>query len=246
MEIMNTEIDPREKMIEERLAKIGKIIIFSSGKGGVGKSTISAHTAYIASKNFKVGILDLDLHGPSIPFILGMDSVKIKESENGILPEDWKGIKIMSLDLFMQGLASPLRGNSKYEIIKEMIAITDFGDLDYLIVDMPPGTGDEYLAALEIFRRKGEIVFITAPSIISWQVTRRAVEIARNQIKIKGVLINMGKNDTINEECRKMRIKCLGNINYYEYVIDGKIENLIGTSYFRELENFSRIIEIIR
>ncbi|MEM0334582.1 MAG: P-loop NTPase, partial [Thermoplasmata archaeon] len=138
--------------------------------------------SYIFSKKYKTGILDLDLHGPSIPFILGINNIKIIESENGIFPVEWNNIKVMSLDIFMQGRAAPLRGSSKNEIIKEMVGITDFGNLDYLIIDMPPGTGDEYLSTIEIFREKGEIIFITAPSKISWLVSKRAIDIAKNQI----------------------------------------------------------------
>ena len=245
MEIMEIERDPMLKMIENRLKNIKKIIIFASGKGGVGKSTISAHSSYIFSKKYKTGILDLDLHGPSIPFILGINNIKIIESENGIFPVEWNNIKVMSLDIFMQGRAAPLRGSSKNEIIKEMVGITDFGNLDYLIIDMPPGTGDEYLSTIEIFREKGEIIFITAPSKISWQVTKRAIDIAKNQISIKGIIINMGHNEEIQEECKKISVKCLGSIEYFSYVVDKGIGDLEGTEYFKNLENILKTSGII-
>jgi|YelNatPaOPRAMG01_1025707.scaffolds.fasta_scaffold32350_4 ATP-binding protein involved in chromosome partitioning len=237
MEILETGIDTRDSLISVRLDSIKRIIVFASGKGGVGKSTLSAHTSYILSKNYTTGILDLDLHGPSIPLILGLNQYMVKESQDGIIPPEKNGLKIMSLEIFMRGRGSPLRGNSKYDIIKELFSITNFGQLDYLVVDMPPGTGDEFLAALEIFGNKGEMIFITAPSIVSWQVTRRAIEIARGKIKESGVIINMGKSETIHEECKKLRIKCLGNIDYYPYVIDGSIENLEKTEYLKKLND---------
>lgn len=158
---------------------------------------------------------------------------------------EWNNIKVMSLDIFMQGRAAPLRGSSKNEIIKEMVGITDFGNLDYLIIDMPPGTGDEYLSTIEIFREKGEIIFITAPSKISWLVTKRAIDIAKNQISIKGIIINMGHNEEIQEECKKIRVKCLGSIEYFSYVVDKGIGDLEGTEYFKNLENILKTLGII-
>ncbi|MGC9138231.1 MAG: P-loop NTPase [Thermoplasmata archaeon] len=235
MEILETGVDPRDSLISANLDRIKRVIIFASGKGGVGKSTISAHTAYIMSERYKTGILDLDLHGPSIPFILGLRDYNVKEGEKGILPAQVDGIKVMSLELFMKGKGSPLRGNNKYEIIKELIAITDFGDLDYLLVDMPPGTGDEFLAVLEIFRKNGQIIFITAPSMVSWQVTKRAIEIARGKLIARGVIINMGRNESIVEECKVMRIRCIGSIDYYPYIVDRNVGELKDTDYFRSL-----------
>lgn len=239
MEILETEVDPLYSLISQRLESIARVIVFASGKGGVGKSTISTHMAYLLSKKYRTGILDLDLHGPSVPLILGITDGRIKEGENGIIPPALNALRVMSLGIFIGGRGSPLRGNSKNEIVREMFAITDFGDLDFLVVDMPPGTGDEFLTALEIFRMKGEMIFITSPSTVSWQVTKRAIDIAKGRIRNGGVIINMGRNDSIVEECKRTRIKCLGNIEYYPYVVDGTI------SYLEKTEYFGRLNEIV-
>lgn len=236
MEILESGVDPRDSLVSMRLESIKRVIIFASGKGGVGKSTISAHTAYLLSKNYNTGILDLDLHGPSVPFILGFEGSEIEESENGIIPPLVNGIKVMSLDIFMKGKGSPLRGNSKYETIRDLFSITNYGELDYLIVDMPPGTGDEFLTAIEIFRKKGKMIFITAPSMISWQVTRRAMDLAKGKINTAGVIINMGKSETIVNECKKVRIRYIGNIDYYAYILDNGIQNLENSEYFKKLK----------
>jgi ATP-binding protein involved in chromosome partitioning len=232
------DVDLREGLIKKRKEMIKKIIIFASGKGGVGKSTISAHSAYLLSKYNKVGVLDLDLHGPSIPFILRASNLEIQESKEGIIPPTRNNIKIMSIDIFAKGRGVPLRGENKKEIIKDLFAITNFGKLDYLIIDMPPGTGDEFITILELAKGIEKVVFITIPTLTSWQVTKRAIEIGKMMdCEISGVIGNMGPDlIDMKKECEKLSLPFLGTIKYYNFIVDKPLNELLNSRYLKELK----------
>lgn len=217
---------------------IGRVVLFMSGKGGVGKSTLSAAAAYLLSSEGSVGILDLDLHGPSIPMMFGVRKGMFRESRTGLLPAKIGGIPIMSMDMFARGKGMPLRGYGKVQTMIDMMAITDFGPLDTLVVDLPPGTGDEFLTALELFGEKGGVVFVSQPSAVSWNVTRRAVELAREMKSgIYGVVQNMGgPSKMIDRDCARMRVKSLGHIAFHYSIVDRPVQKLRGTGFMRDMK----------
>ena len=186
-------IDPRDIAIKRKLEKIEKVIAFLSGKGGVGKSIITALSGIILSrKKFNVGILDLDFHGPVIPTILGIEKYEYSESKSGLIPPNINGLKIMSLAFFTEDRSLPFRGTAKTSIFKEIMAITNWGKLNYLLVDMPPGTGDEILDFIKILGDRGNAILITTPSIVSQRVLERVIKLlVEIKFPIIGVIENM-------------------------------------------------------
>lgn len=238
MDIPKLSPDLRDGLIRKRKHSIRNILIFTSGKGGVGKSTLSAHSAFILSRNRKVGILDIDLHGPSIPNVLKTGDLDFEESKNGLIPAKWNNIKIMSMQIFAGERGLPLRGDSKSDIIRDMFAITDFGELDYLVVDTPPGTGDEFMTSLEMFRGSEKLIFVSMLNSISWKVTKRAIDVARDmKAKIGGIVGNMGRDQMgLEQECEYMGLPYFGTIGYYPAIIDRSPEEVSRYPYMTELE----------
>ena len=141
--------DPRLAVISKRLEDVENIIAVSSGKGGVGKSMIATSLALnLRDRNYKVGLLDLDFTSPSTHFILGIEGL-YPEEEYGIIPPDAHGLSYMSITHYSLDKPAPLRGADVSNAIIELLAITRWGELDYLIIDMPPGIGD---ATLDVIR----------------------------------------------------------------------------------------------
>jgi len=146
-------MDARVSVIEKRLKNIKRIISVASGKGGVGKSLVASSLALnLSKKGFKIGLLDLDLYGPSSHIILGVKDVFPKE-EKGIIPPNVHGINFMSIVYFTEDKPSPFRGIDISNIIIELLAITQWGSLDFLIIDMPPGMGDETLDVIRLIKK---------------------------------------------------------------------------------------------
>ena len=135
-----------DSKIKKSLSNIKHKLVVLSGKGGVGKSTVTANLALsLAKKGYSVGVLDGDMHGPSIPKILGVEDKRPKPSETGIEPvQAQPNLKVMSMGFLLQDKDSPViwRGPLKMAAIKQFIGDVSWGEIDYLIVDLPPGTGD--------------------------------------------------------------------------------------------------------
>ncbi len=160
-------MDVRTSVIDKRLGKIKRIISIASGKGGVGKSLVAASFALsLSKKGYKVGLLDLDIYGPSSHIILGINDFSFPKEEKGILPHEVSGIKFMSIVYFSQDKPAPLRGTDITNVIIELLAITLWEELDYLIIDMPPGIGDETLDVIHLIK-KSEFVVISTPSKVA-------------------------------------------------------------------------------
>ncbi len=139
-------LDPRISIINERLAKTKRIIAISSGKGGVGKSMVAATLALsLAGDGYKVGLFDLDFTGPSTHIILGVSKSVQPKEEKGLVPPVVNGLAFMSLVYFVGDNPAPLRGADVSNALIELLAVTQWGALDYLIIDMPPGIGDAVL-----------------------------------------------------------------------------------------------------
>ncbi len=197
---------------------ISYTVIITGGKGGVGKSLIAATAALILStSSSKVGLLDLDLHGPSASIILGVGGAPV-ESEEGLTPPTVDCLEVMSLDLLAKGRPLPLRGESKEEVVKEVLALTAFGSLDYLVVDLPPGTGDELLTVSKYARQSGGAIVVTTPTKLSIAVAAKVVEIlASMSMPILGLVENMaiGQADSLSETlARETGVKFLGRIPF--------------------------------
>lgn len=179
------------------LANIERIVIVMSGKGGVGKSLIASSLAVgLSIKGFKVAILDADIHGPSIPWIMGIESEHVTIDENGfILPIKIENIDVISIELLLTNKSMPLiwRGPLKARAILELLSKTRIGKKDYLVIDMPPGTGDEPLTIAQHLRDKimGAILVTTPGDLVKHVVTKAEIFLRELNIQLLGIVINM-------------------------------------------------------
>ena len=206
-------------MIDRRLAKVKKVVLVMSGKGGVGKSVVSATLAAILGKaGYSVGLLDADIYGPSAALLLGAHS-KPEEGSRGLIPPRVHGINVMSVDLFAPGEPVPLTGKAAVQVITEMLALTYWGPLDFLIVDMPPATGDIMMLLTSLRARGLAAIVVSMPDNLSLTVARRVLELLRSGgIPVLGVLGNMVGRGSADGGPRKLagefHAKFLGNLPY--------------------------------
>ncbi len=175
-----------------------RTLMVVSGKGGVGKSTVSLNIAVtLAKKGYKVGLVDVDIHGPSIPVMLNLTSVEVLKGENGIIPiilPDVYNLKVMSLGFMLEKPDDPVvwRGPLKNQMIEQFLNDVDWGDIDYLIVDNPPGTGDEPLSTAQQLKGKGEALVVTTPQQVSTADVSRSINFCHSlEIPIVGLIENM-------------------------------------------------------
>ena len=219
-------MDARIGVIDKRLKNIKRIISVASGKGGVGKSLVASTLSLnLAKKGLKVGLLDLDLFGPSSHIILGAEKDKFPEEEKGIIPPKINGINFMSIVYFTEDKPSPFRGVDISNIIIELLAITQWGELDYLIIDMPPGIGDETLDIIRLVK-KSEFLVVTTPSKVSMGAVGKLLKILKElNLPIIGVIENMKMTDSklVKDSVSKMNLTYLGYISF-----DSNIEDSIG------------------
>jgi len=189
-------IEKQKELIIRRFKKIRHKILIGSGKGGVGKSFVAANLAVaLAMLGKKVGILDADFHGPDIPKILGLRGASLLASPRGIEPvvsED--GIKVVSLDFMLPDDETPViwRDPLKVSAIRQLLGEVNWGELDYLIVDLPPGTGDEPLSVAQEMSNPSGIILVTVPSEVSLLDVRRAAGFAKKlNLPVLGIIENM-------------------------------------------------------
>ena len=210
--------DPRLAIIERRFDKVGKVIAVISGKGGVGKSMVATSLALtLRDKGYKVGLLDLDFTSPATHVILGVEGL-YPEEEYGIIPPIAHDMMYMSITHYSLDEPAPLRGIDVSNAIIELLAITKWGELDYLVVDMPPGIGDATLDTIRLVP-KLEFVVITTPSKVVYQSVRRLLILFKKMgVNVKGVIENMvmKKTDYIESELEKIEIDYLGSLDYCE------------------------------
>ncbi len=206
--------DEKLKMFTEdealirRLSRIKHKILVLSGKGGVGKSTVAVNLAVaMAMKGWKTGLLDVDFHGPSVPMLLHLKGELFKAAGgDGILPlESSYGIKVVSLGFALghSDEAVIWRGPMKMGVIKQLISDVQWGELDYLVVDFPPGTGDEPLSVAQLIPESDGAVIVTMPQDLSLQDVRKSINFCRQlKIPVLGVIENM--SGLVCPHCGKM------------------------------------------
>ena len=171
---------------------IRHLIAVGSGKGGVGKTTVSVNLAIALSKlGYRTGLLDADVYGPNIPLMLGVQQQPYSV-ENRIIPLEKDGLKLMSMGFLNPG-DKPLiwRGPMLHSVIGQFLRGTDWGELDYLVIDLPPGTGDVQLSLIQTAPLTGAVV-VTTPSDVSLEDARKAVNMFRQvHVPILGMVENM-------------------------------------------------------
>lgn len=222
------------------LNKIKKIIGVMSGKGGVGKSTMSALIAKnLAKQGYKIGVLDADITGPSIPRLLGVNKKRARATEDIIYPVvTSEGIKVISLNLLIENEEEPViwRGAMISNAVKQFYTDVLWEDLDYLIIDMPPGTGDVALTVMQSIPING-IVMVTIPQdMVSMIVTKAVNMVQKLNIDIIGVVENMSY--IVCPDCSK-RIQIFKGENNRKFLDDMNLELLGQLPMNSEIGNVS-------
>ena len=196
---LEAEVDAEIRYPSDPLAKIKNIVAVASGKGGVGKSTVAANLAIaLAKQGFKTGIMDADIYGPSIPLMFDVLDAKPKvKDENGqqwVIPVENYGVKVLSIGFFVDPSQALIwRGPMASNALKQLLNETDWGELDYLVIDLPPGTGDIQLTLAQDFNITG-IVVVTTPQEVALADARKALSMfdtEKIRIPVLGLVENM-------------------------------------------------------
>jgi ATP-binding protein involved in chromosome partitioning len=192
------EENKQKEQIKRRMTKIKHKIAIISGKGGVGKSLVTINLAVGLARNNrkgKIAILDADLTGPCVPKMLGLKGRRLNLGPTGIQPSIGpEDVKVVSMDFLIPRDDSPViwRGPLKMGAIRQFLGEVSWGELDYLIVDLPPGTGDESLSILQLLPEMDGVIIVTIPSEVSQAVVKKAVTFSRRMdVPILGIIENM-------------------------------------------------------
>jgi len=194
--------DENEKSFQERqkiankMCRIDKKFLVLSGKGGVGKSTVAVNLAFsLAAKGKKVGLMDIDVHGPSVPKMLNLNNSAAVIENNAITPVKFnENLEVISIGFFLRDMDDAIiwRGPLKISLIKQFLSDVDWGELDYLIIDSPPGTGDEPLTIGQLIRDLSGVIIVTTPQDVALVDVRKSVTFCKKMgAHITGVIENM-------------------------------------------------------
>jgi len=242
--------DPRLLVIEDRLRIVKNIVPVMSSKGGVGKTLIASLMALISAENgLRTGLFDLDITDPSAHIVLGIDPSKTQPiEEKGVIPPKIHGIEFMTVTYYSQENPIPLRGFEVDNVIRELLAITRWGELDILFIDTPPGLSDESLDVLTYFRNPKPIV-VTTPSPLSIRSVEKLLTVLIEQgIDLLGIIENMVLTETssnIYDLCRKFNVRYIGKIPYDPSIdsVLGNINSIKNTLFYRNLKEIFKQIE---
>ena len=208
---------------------VKNLIAVASGKGGVGKTTVAVNLA-IALKNLgaSVGLLDADVYGPNVPVMLGSSEQPRALDDRTIIPVEAYGLKMISMGLLNPG-DKPLvwRGPMLHSVMQQFLRSVRWGQLDYLVVDLPPGTGDVQLSLIQTVSLTGAVV-VTTPSIVALADVRRAIEMFRQvNVEILGVVENMSYFACPH---------CSGRIDVFGHGEGERMAKNFGLSFLGEIE----------
>ncbi|HHT9113049.1 MAG: Mrp/NBP35 family ATP-binding protein [Planctomycetes bacterium] len=190
------QIEHNKWAIAQRMKEITYKIVVMSNKGGVGKSTVTTNLGVaLARKGFKVGIADADIHGPNIPMMLGVEGKRLKGSSGGVMPlEVMPNLKVASLSFLIEDPSMPViwRDSAKWDFLCELMGSVCWGSLDFLLVDLPPGTGNEAISIIELIGKVDGSVIVTTPQDVVLLDVKKAVFFSRDSnVPIIGIVENM-------------------------------------------------------
>jgi ATP-binding protein involved in chromosome partitioning len=189
-------VNEETQKVSDALNNIKNRLLVFSGKGGVGKSTVAANLGLaLSERQLMVGLIDIDIHGPNLAKMLGVEGKRLEEGgENKILPVAvTKNLSLVSMSFLLQNTDTPViwRGPLKMKLIQQFLSDVVWGKLDWLIIDSPPGTGDEPLSVAQLIPASGAII-VTTPQEVSLLDSRKAVNFARQlNLHIYGIVENM-------------------------------------------------------
>jgi len=258
----------REKLaLQDNIGRIKHKVVVLSGKGGVGKSTVATNIAVALSlKGQKVGLMDIDIHGPSIPKMLGLEGKQLRGTETGLAPIVYSdNLRVMSIGFILrsQNDAVIWRAPLKHKLIRDFLTDVKWGDLDYLIIDSPPGTGDEPLSVTQLLENADGAMIVTTPQDVALIDVRKAITFCRQvKLPVLGVVENMsgfvcphcGKTVNIfkagggESMASDMGVPFLGRIPLEPKIVDAGDSGKPYFEYYRESETakaFNKVIETL-
>ncbi len=251
---------------DKTTVRIRHKIVVLSGKGGVGKSTVAVNLAVsLAQEGYKVGLLDVDIHGPSVPKMLHLEGTKLAFSGDRISPADFGGLKVMSIGFLLSDEADAViwRGPAKAGAIKQFIGEVEWGELDYLVIDCPPGTGDEPLTVIQTIDNMDGAVIVTTPQELAIADVRKSISFCRQlNLPVLGVIENMSgfvcphcgvtvdifKSGGGEAMAREMRVPFLGRIPLDASIMASADDGKPHVYHYENTEAakaFSRIVNLI-
>ena len=191
-----SQMSEQHEAVEAGMAKVKHKIMVMSGKGGVGKTTVAANLAFaLGMRGLDVGLMDADIHGPDIPMILGIEDKRPEISGEKISPiAVTPRLKAMSIGFLIPDRDSPIiwRGPMKMNAIRQFLSDVDWGELDYMIVDLPPGTGDEPLSVAQLIKKVDGAIIVTTPQDLALLDSRKAVNFSGVlKVPVIGIVENM-------------------------------------------------------
>lgn len=191
-----SQMEAEHKKINEKIKNVRHVLVVMSGKGGVGKTTVAINLATaLALNGLRVGVLDADIHGPNTPKMLGIKQYVPSVGENGIMPAIGPlNMKVMSMAFLLANPDTPViwRGPLKMTAIKQFIKDVNWGELDYLITDLPPGTGDEPLSILQLIPNITGVIIVTTPQEVALLDVRKSITMVKEMhVPILGIVENM-------------------------------------------------------
>ena len=192
-------VSEQEQRLMLKMSKIKHKIAVISGKGGVGKTTVTVNLAMafaMQGHKGRVGILDADIHGPCVPKMLGLKGKKLAGGPAGMIfpVNTHSGIKVVSMDFLLPSEEAPViwRGPLKMRVIQQFLSDMMWGELDFLFIDLPPGTGDEPLSVLQLIPDIDGVIIVTMPSEVSQVVVKKAITFAKQlDVPVIGIIENM-------------------------------------------------------
>ncbi len=254
----------RELSLKTTVSAIKKKILVLSGKGGVGKSTVSTNLAVgLSKKGFQVGLLDIDIHGPNIPNMLGLYGFAPTITDMGIFPlKLFDNLNVISIGFFLEEKDSPVvwRGPLKHRMIEQFLSDVRWGALDYLVVDSPPGTGDEIISIVQLLDQIDGTVIVATPQDVALADVRRSIKFCKDaSIPILGIVENMSgfvcphcgntveifKTGGAEKVAEEYNIPFLGKIPIDPQIVNAGDEGKPMMIYFAESKSAKAFGEII-
>jgi ATP-binding protein involved in chromosome partitioning len=237
-------MDPRADAVNDRLAGVRRILAVTGSKGGIGKSLISTSLALAwADEERRVGLFDLDFTSPSDHVILGVEG-QFPTEDFGVNPLVVEGVRMMSVAFFSGGAAAPLRGEDVANALLELLAITRWGEVETLVLDLPPGLGDIVLDVIRLMPRTEFLVLGTASRVVIGSVRRALALLIELRARIVGVVENLRRDgeDSVAELARSCGVPFLGAVPY-----DPGLERALGDPRgLRQTEMFAAVRRIAR
>jgi len=232
-------------------------IFIMSNKGGVGKTTIAVNLAYsLSEENYKVGLLDVDVHGPNVPEMLGLKNKRVEAENEKIVPIKFNdNLYVMSVAFLTENQDQPViwRGPLKTKLINQFIDDVKWPKLDFLIVDLPPGTGDETITIMQILKENSSSIIVSTPQKVSIIDARKAINVSKEfGIPIIGLIENMSGEvfgtGTVEELAKNTKVTFLGKLSMDKIITDfsNKGRPFMVDKKIKAYAEFKNIIEKIK